>query len=121
MESNNNEANFNTNNIHSVSLNLQDGQVEIILRALELYGYNLEFMLNSTDSDDNQKQKKTALLKFTYEQVLSSQAEQIQTKANNIDKLNEFGKLMLRNNDKNTNSADVAKENDSSERKLKVV
>ena len=35
------EKKFDTNNIHSVELNLLDGQVEIILRALELYGYNL--------------------------------------------------------------------------------
>ena len=31
------DGKFNTNNIHSVELNLLDGQVEIILRALELY------------------------------------------------------------------------------------
>ena len=40
------DGNFDTNNIHSVELNLLDGQVEIILRALELYGYNLDYMLN---------------------------------------------------------------------------
>ena len=43
-----NNAKFDVNNIHSVELNLLDGQVEIILRALELYGYNLEYMLNGT-------------------------------------------------------------------------
>ena len=32
---------FNLDNIQSVELNLLNGQVEIILRALELYGYNL--------------------------------------------------------------------------------
>ena len=39
------EVKFDTNNIHSVELNLLDGQVEIILRALELYAYNLDYML----------------------------------------------------------------------------
>lgn len=32
---------FDANSIHSVELNLLDGQVDLILRALELYGYNL--------------------------------------------------------------------------------
>ena len=49
---------FNINNIHSVELNLLDGQVEIILRSLELYGYNLEYMLNSGDSSDEANKKK---------------------------------------------------------------
>ena len=79
------EANFDINNIHSVELNLLDGQIEIILRSLELYGYNLEYMLNSTDSTDDTKQEKLALLKYTYEQVLVSQAEQVDSKSNNID------------------------------------
>ena len=78
------EANFDINNIHSVELNLLDGQIEIILRSLELYGYNLEYMLNSTDSTDDTKQEKLALLKYTYEQVLASQAEQVDSKSNNI-------------------------------------
>ena len=60
------EVKFDTNNIHSVVLNLLDGQVEIILRALELYGYNLDYMLNSNDSSDDTRQEKLALLKYTY-------------------------------------------------------
>ena len=89
-----NNAKFDVNNIHSVELNLLDGQVEIILRALELYGYNLEYMLNGTEATDEMKQEKIAMLKYTYEQVLSSQAEQVATKANNLDNLNIFGKLL---------------------------
>ena len=81
----NNEANFDVNNIHSVELNLLDGQVELLLRSLELYGYNLEFMLNSSDSSDDNKQEKLDLLKYTYEQILASQAEQVQSKSNNIE------------------------------------
>lgn len=85
---------FDINNIHSVELNLLDGQVEIILRALELYGYNLKYMLNSNDSSEEQKQEKISMLKYTYEQVLASQAEQVNTKANNLENLSSFGKLL---------------------------
>lgn len=48
------------------------GQVELILRALELYGYNLEYMLNGNDATDEQKQEKISMLKYTYEQILAS-------------------------------------------------
>ena len=71
------EVNFDTNKIQSVELNLLNGQVEILLRSLELYGYNLEYMLNSTDAENEMKEEKLALLKYTYEQILSSQAEQV--------------------------------------------
>lgn len=75
------EVNFDTNKIQSVELNLLNGQVEILLRSLELYGYNLEYMLNSTDAENEMKEEKLALLKYTYEQILSSQAEQVNGKA----------------------------------------
>ena len=87
---------FDANNIHSVELNLLDGQVEIILRALELYGYNLEYMLNGTDASNELKQEKIAMLKYTYEQVLASQAEQEDTKANNLNNLSSLGKLLIK-------------------------
>lgn len=96
------EANFDINNIHSVELNLLDGQVEILLRSLELYGYNLEYMLNSTDSTDDTKQEKLALLKYTYEQVLASQAEQVASKSNNIDNIPNIGKILIQNSKDNT-------------------
>lgn len=54
------------------------------------YGYNLEYMLNSNDATDEQKQEKISMLKYTYEQVLSSQAEQ-------IDNLSSLGKLLSNN------------------------
>ncbi len=90
------ERKFDKNKIHSVELNLLDGQVELILRALELYGYNLEYRLNSNATDE-QKQEKISMLKYTYEQVLVSQAEQVDTKANNIDNLSSLGKLLSNN------------------------
>jgi hypothetical protein len=67
------------------------------LRALELYGYNLEYRLNSNDATDEQKQEKISMLKYTYEQVLASQAEQVDTKAKNIDNLSSLGKLLSNN------------------------
>ena len=79
-------------NIHSVELNLLDGQVDIILRGLELYGYNLEFMLDSSDSSDETKQEKMAMLKCTYEQILASRAEQVSNESNN--NLTAFRKIM---------------------------
>lgn len=93
------ETNFNVNNIHSVELNLLDGQVDIILRGLELYGFNLDYMLNSSDSNDDIKQEKLALLRYTYEQVLSSRAEQ-QTAENGDyeNKLSQLGKILLKEN-----------------------
>ena len=91
---NDTNKNFNINNIHSVELNLLDGQVEIILRGLELYGYNLEYMLNSNDASDEVTQEKKALLKYTYEQVLATQAEQVASKSDNINNLSSFGKIL---------------------------
>ena len=91
---NDTNKNFNINNIHSVELNLLDGQVEIILRGLELYGYNLEYMLNSNDASDEVTQEKKALLKYTYEQVLATQAEQVTSKSDNINNLSSLGKIL---------------------------
>lgn len=67
------------------------------MRALELYGYNLEYRLNSNYATDEQKQEKISMLKYTYEQVLASQAEQVDTKAKNIDNLSSLGKLLSNN------------------------
>ena len=95
------DGKFDTNNIHSVELNLLDGQVAIILRALELYGYNLDYMLNSNDSSDDTRREKLALLKYTYEQVLATQAEQIESKSNNTQNIPEFGKILIKDGIKN--------------------
>ena len=80
-------------NIHSVELNLLEGQIDIILRGLELYGYNLEFMLDSSDSSDEAKQEKIAMLKYTYEQILASRAEQVVSQSNNSN-LSAFGEIL---------------------------
>lgn len=85
---------FDIKNIHTVELSLLDGQVEIILRALELYGYNLDYMLNGNRITNEQRQEKISMLKYTYEQILASQAEQVNTKADNLDNLSSLGKLL---------------------------
>lgn len=89
-------GNFNKDNIKSVELNLLDGQIELILRSLELYSYNLEFMLDNSDSSDDLRQEKMALIKYTYENVLSAQAEQVNGKENNIENLPTLGKKLIK-------------------------
>ncbi len=81
MDIQNNE--FNSENIKPVELTLLNGQVDIILRSLELYSYNLEFMLNSNDTSNDERQEKLAMTKYTYEQVLAIQAEQVYGKVDN--------------------------------------
>jgi hypothetical protein len=92
---------FDKTAIHSVELNLLDGQVDLILRSLELYSYNLEFMLNAEESDEEKKREKLAQLKYTYEQVLATQAEQIESKSNNTDNIPEFGKILIKDGIRN--------------------
>lgn len=82
MASSNEEVKFNFDNINPVEFRLLDGQVDIILRALELYVYNLDYMLDCEKSEDEERQKKIAKVKYTYEQVLSAKAEQINAKSN---------------------------------------
>lgn len=73
------------NEIQSVELNLLNGQVDILLRSLELYGYNLQYMLNTDNVKNEEREEKIALLKFTYEQIQASQSEQTGAKEDKID------------------------------------
>ena len=77
------DANFNLKDIQPVDMRLLSEQVDIILRSLELYAYNLEYMLNGENCTDNERQQKLAMLKYTYEQILSEQAEQVNINNNN--------------------------------------
>lgn len=94
---------FNLENIKPVELNLLNGQVDLILRSLELYSYNLEFMLNSNESSNDERQEKLAMLKYTYEQVLATQAEQVYGKANNSSN----NSPLVQNVHKNSNVIDI--------------
>ena len=85
--------------VQSVKLNLQNGQVEIILRALELYKFNLNYMLDTEQCSDTERQEKLAMVQFTFEQVLSIQAEQVNGKNANIETTaSQFTKTMPENN-----------------------
>ena len=77
------------------------------MRALELYAYNLDYMLNSNDSSSDIRQEKIALLKYTYEQVLATQAEQVASKENNIDNIPEIGKFIIKEGMKSNNLQNV--------------
>ena len=52
-------------------------------------------MLDGEKSSDDERQKKLAMVKYTYEQVLSDQAEQVNTKRNNTDNLTAYGQKMI--------------------------
>ena len=52
------KATFDLKRVQPVTLSLLNGQVDIILRALELYGYNLEFMLNTNGESISNKEKR---------------------------------------------------------------
>ena len=91
-------AKFNFDNINPVKFRLLDKQVDIILRALELYVYNLDYMLDCEKSDDEERQKKIAMVKYTYEEILSIQAEQVNTRIkDNSEEQNVIGRKILQN------------------------
>lgn len=85
-------SSFNVSNIKPVELRLLNGQVELILRSLELYSYNLEYMLNGSNVTNDERQEKLAMLKYTYEQILATQAEQVNGKSNNAENLSSLAK-----------------------------
>ena len=66
-----------------------------------LFAYIWFYLLNRNDSANDIGQEKKALLKYTYEQVLATQAEQVQSKSNNIDNIPEIGKLIIKEGMKN--------------------
>ena len=74
---NSKNAKFDTDNIHPIKMILLEGQAEIILRALELYAYNLEYMLSLKDFkiENDEILNKRAKLKYTYETIASYCAE----------------------------------------------
>lgn len=55
---NNEQSNFR--DLQFVDLRLQNRQVELILRSMELYGYKLKFMVNDTDITTEEKNRKQA-------------------------------------------------------------
>ncbi len=61
---------FNTDNIIPKEIQLLDGQIDIILRALELYAFNLHNTWG-IKTDDNLNELRNALVFHTYESLLS--------------------------------------------------
>lgn len=62
---------FDTDNIIPKEIKLLDGQIDIILRALELYAFNLHNTWN-VKVDDNKEELRNALIFHTYEGLLSA-------------------------------------------------
>ncbi len=77
---------------------VRHGQVDLILRSIELYSYNLEFMLDADESNEEKKREKLAKLKYTYEQILSCLADQVNGKAEEYEKRRTTGRNMLGDN-----------------------
>ncbi len=88
-----------------VELKLVNAEVDLILRALELYNYNLEYMLSGSDVKDvNEREDKISLIKAVYQQVLAIQAKQVYGKQENITEkvanITSLTPVMLENSDK---------------------
>lgn len=94
----NENNNSNQKDLQFIDLRLQNGQVELILRAMELYGYNLKFMVNDTDITTEERSRKQAKLEYTYQQILAIQAEQLNNKANLHDTNTKMAENMLNTN-----------------------
>ena len=88
-----------------VDLRLQNSQVEIILRAMELYGYNLKFMINDSQITNEERSKKQAQVEYTHQLLLALQAEQVNGKV----KLHDTNTKMAENMLESTNILDFDK------------
>ena len=74
--------------IKKADIRLLNSQIEIILTALELYTYNLEFMLTNEKCTDEERDIKTTMAKYTYKTILTSQVTQINGKIEIPEKCN---------------------------------
>ena len=91
-------AKFDSKSIQPVELRLLNGQVDLLLRSLELYSYNLEYMLDTESSNDDERQEKLAMVQYTFEQVLSIQAEQVNGKSEEVETSSAFKKVLPESN-----------------------
>lgn len=62
---------FNTDNINYIDFHLLEGQVDLILRSLELYAFNFHNVYD-IDKDSNREDLRNALLFHTYNEILSN-------------------------------------------------
>lgn len=61
---------FDTDNIIPKEIKLLDGQIDLILRALELYAFNLHNTWN-VQVDNDKEELRNALIFHTYEGLLA--------------------------------------------------
>ena len=66
---------FDTDNIIPIEIELLDGQIDIILRALELYAFNLHNAWG-IEVDNHLNELRNALLFHTYESLLSQKTKE---------------------------------------------
>lgn len=62
---------MNTDSINYISFNLLEGQVDIILKSLELYAFNLHNVF-AVDKDSELEDLRNTLLFHTYNEILSN-------------------------------------------------
>lgn len=72
--------------IHPIDIRLLEEQIDLILRSLELYAYNLEYMLDENNGTNTERQNKLAMLKYTYDMILSNKAENASSQGTNNSK-----------------------------------
>lgn len=64
---------FDTDIINNIELHLLEGQIDLILEALELYAFNFH-KVYAIDKDSNLEDLRNCLLYHTYETILSKKA-----------------------------------------------
>ena len=62
---------INTDSVNYITFNLFEGQVDIVLKSLELYAFNLHNVF-AVDKDSDLEDLRNTLLYHTYNQILGS-------------------------------------------------
>lgn len=91
-----------TANMKRITEVLDDKKIKIELFGqktcvIENGNINFNNVFFEYSANNENKEEKLALLKFTYEQILATQAEQVNGKKNNLDKLSNLEKMFSKN------------------------
>lgn len=62
---------INTDSVNYITFNLLEGQVDIVLKSLELYAFNLHNVF-AVDKDSELEDLRNSLLYHTYNEILSN-------------------------------------------------
>ena len=81
------KAKFDINDIKSIQFNLLDIQVDLVLKALLFYKYNLEYVADVFANSGEERQTELAKVTYTYEQIFSYKAEQLYSKDKKINRI----------------------------------